>query len=102
MVFATQVRAAIGKMQLSTKKALLYYYCYFNIKLLKNNPSTAGRQTGQGCGIPEKWRGGVRGVEKRVDWLAHGVGLQARTWANAGRCNPFFLRQCPVLLLKMS
>mgnify|MGYP003599781496 FL=1 len=36
-------------MQLSTKKALLYYYCYFNIKLLKNNLSTAGRQTGQGC-----------------------------------------------------
>ena len=38
----------LGKMQLSTKKALLYYYCYFNIKLLKNNLSTAGRQTGQG------------------------------------------------------
>lgn len=36
-------------MQLSTKKALLYYYCYFNIKLLKNNLSTAGTQTGRGC-----------------------------------------------------
>ena len=39
----------LRKMQLSTKKTLLYYYCYFNIKLLKNNLSTAGKQTGQGC-----------------------------------------------------
>jgi hypothetical protein len=37
----------LRKMQLSTKKALLYYYCYFNIKLLKNNLSTAGGKPGR-------------------------------------------------------
>ena len=87
-------------MQLSTKKPLLYYYCYFNIKLLKNNLSTAGRKTGQGCEYLKSGKAGVRGVEKRVDWPAHGVGLPARTWANAGGCTPFFAAMSPFAIKK--
>ena len=89
----------LRKMQLSTKKTLLYYYCYFNIKLLKNNLSTAGRQTGQGCEYL-KSGGAVCGVWKkgrigrRMGWACrHEPG---QTLAGA----TLFLRQCPVLLLK--
>ena len=59
-------------MQLSTKKTLLYYYCYFNIKLLKNNLSTAGRQTGHGCEYL-KSGGAVCGVWKK-GWIGQRMG----------------------------
>lgn len=81
-------------MQLSTKKALLYYYCYFNIKLLKNNLSTAGRQTGQGCEYL-KSGGAVCGVWKKGGLAGAWGGLARTNLGKRWQVQPFFCGNAP-------
>ena len=47
MVLQRKVRAAIGKNAVVHKKALLYYCCYFNIKLLRTTYQPPGGKPGR-------------------------------------------------------